>query len=587
MKHFAQNWLEIQCQSIPDISSALFLLSDTDQKGLKPTAQWPLDSQSPLELVAIAKLAISNKNNVINANINNGDVNSQAFDYIASPIYVDNKLLGIIAVKTAHHNEQQQQEILHSLTVGTNWLALPKPDIDAQDTFYMTMVKFAVNCLQQGSVKQSFTALITELSDEFSCQRVSIGELKGHHARIIALSNSASFDDKSNLMRSISAAMDESITQDTLISYPPLTPDSSVISSAHEELARKYGCGSIVTIPFVYDDVTFAIITLERSEELPFDQDTINICEQTLALISPYLKLKKDNERWWIQKLGSAIKKKLSDLLGFDHLGLKLSSLFIIAIISFAALTESEFRISADAVLEGKIQRTVSAPMTGFIQSANVRAGDIVSSGEILASMEDTDLKLEKVKLFSQLQQLQREHREALADRELVQVRVLSSQIKQLDAQISLTEEQLQRTQIKAPFNGIVIEGDLSQSLGAPVERGDSLFKIAPLDGYRVILKVNERSISYIRYGQTGNLALSSMPNRKFPLSIQKITAVANAEDGSNIFRVEATLSGTPKLLRPGMEGVGKIEIGQEKCLWIWTHELLDWFKLWIWSWWP
>ena len=31
-----------------------------------------------------------------------------------------------------------------------------------------------------------------------------------------------------------------------------------------------------------------------------------------------------------------------------------------------------------------------------------------------------------------------------------------------------------------------------SQLLGSPVERGDTLFKIAPLSGYRIILKVDE-----------------------------------------------------------------------------------------------
>ncbi len=204
-----------------------------------------------------------------------------------------------------------------------------------------------------------------------------------------------------------------------------------------------------------------------------------------------------------------------------------------------------------------------------------------------MATMEDVDLKLEKIKLNGEQQQLQREYREAMAKRELVQVGILNAQLAQIKAKIKLKQEQLQRTIIESPFDGIVIEGDLSQSLGAPVDRGESLFKIAPLDGYRVILKINERSITYIRSGQQGTLALSSLPDRKFPLQIEKITEVASADDGSNIFRVEASLSNMPKLLRPGMEGIGKVEIGREKLLWIWTHEMLDWIKLWVWSWWP
>lgn len=587
MKHFSQNWLDIQCQSIVDISHALFLLVDSEQKGLKPAAHWPVESPDSLELVAIARLAINKKENVINSNVGSGKKTDQTHDYLASPIYVDQQLLGVVAVKTAHHNEQQQQQILQALTVGTKWLALPSTLTESQDAFYMTTVRLAVNCLQQETVEKAFTVLISELTSEFSCQRISVGDIKGHHARVVALSNSASFDDKSNLIRTISAAMDEAINHDQVTVFPSTDQDRLFISTAHAELSRKYGCGSICTIPFVHDEEVFAVLTMERSEDRPFDQDTISIIEQTLALVSPYLMLKKNDERWWIQKLASSIKNKLSSLLGFNHLGLKLVSIAILTAIGLAAGIESNFRINADAVLEGKVQRTISAPMDGFIDTANVRSGDIVSNGEVLATMEDADIKLEQAKLTSQLQQLTREQREALAERELVQVRVLDSQIAQVKAQIELSQENLQRTKITVPFDGVIIEGDLSQSLGAPVERGDSLFKVAPLDGYRVILKVNERSISYIRHGQKGTLALSSMPDRKFPLLIEKITAVASVEDGSNIFRVEATLLDTPKLLRPGMEGVSKIEIGKEKVLWIWSHELLDWLKLWVWSWWP
>jgi multidrug efflux pump subunit AcrA (membrane-fusion protein) len=182
---------------------------------------------------------------------------------------------------------------------------------------------------------------------------------------------------------------------------------------------------------------------------------------------------------------------------------------------------------------------------------------------------------------------LQREYREAMAKRDLVQIQVLNSQMGQVAAQITLTTEQLQRTRIQAPFAGVIIEGDLSQALSAPVERGASLFKIAPLDGYRVILKIHERNISYIQTAQLGNLKLSSLPEQKFPLRVEKITHVASIDADSNIFRVEASLVDMPKLLRPGMEGVAKIDAGQRPFLWIWTHELIDWLSLWVWSWWP
>ena len=70
-------------------------------------------------------------------------------------------------------------------------------------------------------------------------------------------------------------------------------------------------------------------------------------------------------------------------------------------------------------------------------------------------------------------------------------------------------------------------------------------------------------------------------------LTIEAITPVTVAEDGRNVFRVEASLPSGSERLRPGMEGVAKISVDQRRLAWIWTHRIVDWFRLWTWTWWP
>ncbi|NND36068.1 MAG: histidine kinase, partial [Gammaproteobacteria bacterium] len=63
-------------------------------------------------------------------------------------------------------------------------------------------------------------------------------------------------------------------------------------------------------------------------------------------------------------------------------------------------------------------------------------------------------------------------------------------------------------------------------------------------------------------------------------------TPISTVEDGRNFFAVQAKLlSEQTQVLRPGMQGVGKIYIGRRKLVWIWTHEMLDWLRLKSWSW--
>ena len=171
--------------------------------------------------------------------------------------------------------------------------------------------------------------------------------------------------------------------------------------------------------------------------------------------------------------------------------------------------------------------------------------------------------------------------------RDRAEANIIRAQIDQAEAQIELLDEQIARSQLTAPYDALVVSGDLSQSIGAAVKRGQELFRIAPLDSYRVIVQVDEADIADVQVGQTGTLLMASLPGEPLPYSVERITPVAEARDGRNYFRVEARLQTTSDRLRPGMEGVAKIDVDRRLLIWIWTHRILDWARLNIWRWWP
>jgi multidrug resistance efflux pump len=234
------------------------------------------------------------------------------------------------------------------------------------------------------------------------------------------------------------------------------------------------------------------------------------------------------------------------------------------------------------------VQRVIAAPMDGYIEDSNVRAGDTVEAGTVLARLDGRDLVLERLKWSSQRSQRRREQSEARAQGDRARAGILAAQIQQADAQLALLDAQLDRVAVTSPFDGIVVSGDLSQSLGAPVERGEVLFEVAPLDSYRVILHVDERDIGYVSEGLTGSLALTGSPQDRLDIRVDKLTPVSTAEEGRNYFRVEASRADPPaRILRPGMEGVGKIDAGERRLIWIWTHKVVYWMRMFFWSWWP
>ncbi len=107
------------------------------------------------------------------------------------------------------------------------------------------------------------------------------------------------------------------------------------------------------------------------------------------------------------------------------------------------------------------------------------------------------------------------------------------------------------------------------------------------MDNYRIVLEVDEQDIDELKVAQEGKLILSSLPNQKFAFQVGLITPVATAREGHNYFRVEAILQEDSSRLRPGMEGIGKVNIERRNLFWIWTHEIVDWCRLKIWKYYP
>ncbi|NNL11482.1 MAG: HlyD family efflux transporter periplasmic adaptor subunit, partial [Pseudomonadales bacterium] len=217
-------------------------------------------------------------------------------------------------------------------------------------------------------------------------------------------------------------------------------------------------------------------------------------------------------------------------------------------------------------------------------ESVELRAGDLVNQGQQIASLKEDTLKLEKQKWENEYLKVEKEYQQALGERDRKKLSVLRAKLDQLKAERMLVENKLARTKIVAPFDGMIVSGDLSRQLGAPVKRGDVLFEVAPVDNYRVTLEIDEFDMDGVRPGKQGKLVVAALPGQALNVTLEQLIPVAVAEDGRNYFRLEAALAEEADFLRPGMRGVAKIDMGERKLLWIWTHSLIDRLRMWAWS---
>ena len=440
--------------------------------------------------------------------------------------------------------------------------------------------------LEQDSLRSAAAAVATELATRLGFERVSIGIARGGRTVVEAISNSASFDERTKLVRELAAAMDEASDQDATVVHPALAGRAPRIARAHEELILDSGTGAACTVPLASGGRVVGAITFETCGSA-LHIDSTRFCEDVAALLGPLLELRDTADQSPLGRLVDLLRAKIARLLGPGHPELKLVAASLVCVLAVLSVARGTYRITADATLEGRVQRAIVAGIEGYVAEANRRAGDLVSRGEILGRLDERDLVLERRKWAAQREQLRQEQREARAQHERTQLSILGARIAGAEAQLDLLNEQLTRAKLVSPFDGIVVRGDLSQSLGSPVEKGQVLFEVAPLEGYRIILKVDERDVREVTAGSRGRLVLSALPGRPLPLTVERVTPVATAEGGRNYFRAEARLDEPADSLRPGMEGVAKIEIDRRRLIWIWTHRLLDWLRLRLWSWLP
>lgn len=588
---YCRAWLELQCGWIGTVPGAAVLLGPPDQGPYVPAALRPED-WNPAAAAPAVERALQTRKGVVwkGGPLESGP--SPNF-HVAYPVRAGEALHGVVVFEITSHTALRIQDVMRHVQWGMAWLEIrllkqrAVPD-GLSGTSLMAVMDLAAILLQEESFQASATAFATELAARLGCDRVSLGFLKGSRVKLRALSHSALFGRQMNLIRAIEAAMEESLGQLATLQFPEPSPEHSQVLYATQQLAERHGAGAVCAIPLVNPQGQgYGALLLERLADQPFDRETVRFCESAAALAAPVLEQKRRNDRPLIHKAGESLRDQIAKVIGPGNMTLKLSLLLILALSVFLAVTPGEYRVTANTRVEGAVQRAVVVPFDGYILEAPIRAGAVVQKGQVLCRLNDMDLCLERLGFVSQWEQHQRQMREAQAVDDRAKTRMLSERIKQAEAEIALLDQQIERAQITAPFDGIVVSGDLSQSLGAPVARGEILFEVAPLDEYRLMLDVNEYDISQIQTGQSGTLILTALPHTPLPIQVRRITPVSQAHNGQNYFQVEASLKESVPHLRPGMEGYSKIRIGSRKLIWIWTHDLIDWVRLWMWSWWP
>jgi len=434
---------------------------------------------------------------------------------------------------------------------------------------------------------QGAQRLAVALAAQGGFDRVTIGLCESGRVRLIASSQIDPAQMPADLRQWMQGAMDEALEQGITLSWPQTSSEPGHIVIEQQLLQRHLG-GAVATVPLGAPGERFAGLCVERRSDVsgpPFTTDELQRLEQILVLAAPALRWLHAASEPWHRRARRDAMRQVAALRQPDRRTARRLVAGAVIATAFLALAPLQDGVGGHARIEGAEQRVLAAPTDGFVKTAHVRPGDRVKAGDPLVDLLEADLRLERERWSSQLSQHENAYAAAMSRADRVAAATSMARVGEAQAQLALVDEQLARGRIAAPFDAIVIQGDLTQQIGAPVRQGDTLLTLATTGRHRVIVEVDEVDIERVQPGQSGRLALSSLPWDGEDIVVERIAPLARAVDGRNVFEVEARLA-TPRTdLRPGLLGRADIVTGRAPPLWAWTRHAVLRMRVAVWSW--
>lgn len=218
--------------------------------------------------------------------------------------------------------------------------------------------------------------------------------------------------------------------------------------------------------------------------------------------------------------------------------------------------------IELQGTVDSEENAFVSPAAPGLITNINVKVGDRVSRGTIMASTESSALQstLVEVNTALDLATVAYEKQKRLWDQKIgseIQYLQSKTQMESLQARQKAVQGQLAMTRVIAPFNGTV--DDVALKLGEMASPGYNGIRVVNLDKMKVTAKVSDTYVSKVKKGAAVNVFIPDM-NKSIDTKIAFVSQ--NINSMSRSFTIDIKLDNKDKMLKPNL--IAKVRINDE-----------------------
>lgn len=461
---------------------------------------------------------------------------------------------------------------------ATSSLTETPPPTDLTD-----MLGLAAEIMQQHNFAAASLSLVNGLAAHWKLLHASLGWVDKGQLEVVAISHLDRFERNASQTQRIELALLPAVIQGSEVWWPS-SDDTLHDTDALTSLAQDMGAERIALLPVPdAQGKTQAVLLLAFG---PGEEPrSLNILQLALELIQPRMSDLRGQSLSLKRRTSQRMQSAAERLFGPEHPLLKLSGALLMLLVLYLAFGSWHYRIDASAQLNTDATRLISAQFDGRIDQVHATAGDLVKVGSLLVTLDTRDLTQQRNELSAEISKTNTEINKFRAEGQLAETEIANARLDQALAKAERIDGYLTQASSTAPFEGVIVEGEKKDLVGAPVKKGDRIFRIAKVEGLYITLMVSEKEMRHIQPQARGEVSLLSHPSHNIPIRVSSVIPVAQVKgQEGNQFMIKAELLEAPQpWWRPGMTGLARIDVGDKNVAWVLSHRVVDRLRLLLW----
>jgi RND family efflux transporter MFP subunit len=245
-------------------------------------------------------------------------------------------------------------------------------------------------------------------------------------------------------------------------------------------------------------------------------------------------------------------------------------------------------RVDGDAVVAPGRRALVQPEVEGVVAKVFVHEGEAVKKGQALAEMEGWNLRSALAEAQAKYETVMLQMNRALAGNDGTEAGVHRVQADYWKAEVERTRQLLDRTELRAPIDGVVATPHVENFAGRKLAQGDSFAEIVDTSQAIVDVAIDDTDAALLKTGERAVVKLNSYPMRTFHGDVEIVSPQAGTLHDAPVFYARVGVPNSDGAIRAGMEGRGKVRIGWYPAAYVFFRRPFLWAyeKVWYWLGW-